>query len=126
MAPRYRLTAHYLGRLSELTVNLWYRAQGYRVRDSNWRTRGGELDLVLSKDHKIVFVEVRGRRGCGLVSALESFDERKRYHFERCALYYLHRHGLMAANARMDFAGVTWIGLRPRIEVIKNVTRFDD
>jgi len=114
-----------MGRLSELIVKLWYRARGYRVRDCNWRTRGGELDLILCKEHQIVFVEVRGRRGSGLVSPLDSFDLRKQYYFERCAVYYLHRHGLVAANARLDFAGVTWVGLCPRIQVIEDVRRFE-
>ena len=126
MASRSRLTAHHIGQLSEWIVNLCYRARGYRVLDSNWRVRGGELDLVLSKAQKVIFVEVRSRRNQGLVSALDSFDQRKRFHFERCALYYLHRHGLTPTNARMDLAAVTWKGLCPRIEVIKNVSRFDD
>ena len=88
--------------------------------------RGGELDLVLTKHSQIVFVEVRARRGRGLVSALDSFHHQKRYYFERCALHYLHRHGLLAEHARMDFAAVTWVGLRPHVDVISNVSRFDD
>lgn len=36
--------------------------RGWRLRDRNWRCRWGELDLVLKKAHRLLVVEVKGRR----------------------------------------------------------------
>jgi len=36
--------------------------RGWRLLDRNWSCRWGELDLVLVKQHRLLVVEVKGRR----------------------------------------------------------------
>jgi len=38
-------------------------ALGYELVESNWRCRGGEIDLIMRDAGTLVFVEVRTRRG---------------------------------------------------------------
>ena len=33
--------------------------QGYAILERNWRTKGGEIDIIALKDENIVFVEVK-------------------------------------------------------------------
>ena len=33
--------------------------QGYTILERNWRTKGGEIDIISFKEGKIVFVEVK-------------------------------------------------------------------
>ncbi len=33
--------------------------KGYTILERNWRTKGGEIDIIASKEGKIVFVEVK-------------------------------------------------------------------
>ena len=42
------------------------KANGYTIRDRNFRTREGEIDIVAEKDGCLVFAEVRARRGLGM------------------------------------------------------------
>ncbi len=50
---------------------------GWRLLERKWRTRGGEIDLVMLDGDVLVFVEVKTRRGGSRGSAEEAVDERK-------------------------------------------------
>lgn len=50
---------------------------GYTVLDRNWRTRGGELDIVALDGDVVVFVEVRVRAARGPIHPAETVDARK-------------------------------------------------
>ena len=63
----------HLGRLGEDLALEHLERLGFRVLERNYRTRYGELDLVVSDSATIVFVEVKTRRvGATAGSALES------------------------------------------------------
>ena len=49
------------GRLGENLAAWYYKAHNYQIRKRNYRTRHGELDLVVSKGDTIHFVEVKAR-----------------------------------------------------------------
>lgn len=50
-----------LGRAGERCVEWRYRLRGYRILERNFRTRSGEIDLIVQKDRTLVFVEVKTR-----------------------------------------------------------------
>jgi putative endonuclease len=51
-----------LGRYGEQLAKDFLIDAGYRILDQNWRYGRAELDLIASKDHSIIFVEVKTRR----------------------------------------------------------------
>ena len=53
---------HSLGRLGEQLAAEHLERLGYRVVARNYRTRFGELDLVVADDEVLVFCEVKTRR----------------------------------------------------------------
>lgn len=53
---------HSLGRLGERLAAEHLERLGYRIVARNYRTRFGELDLVATDDHLLVFCEVKTRR----------------------------------------------------------------
>ena len=63
-------------------------AEQWHVLARNWRTQGGELDLVVQRGGALRFVEVRARAE-GLVSAEDSIGHRKRRRLVRAAEAYL-------------------------------------
>ncbi len=54
-----------------------YRLRGYRLLDANARVGRYELDLVLRRGRRLVFVEVKEKSGEGYGDPLEMIDEEK-------------------------------------------------
>ncbi len=49
----------FMGRLCEDRAAAFYIKHGYTVLKRNYRTREGEIDIILKKDDTIVFAEVK-------------------------------------------------------------------
>lgn len=62
---------------------------GYRILQTNVRTRYGELDIVAREGDVLTFVEVRTRRGSTFGSAEESVTPQKRRRLTELAEAYL-------------------------------------
>jgi len=99
---------HVLGRLGERFAADHFERLGYRVVARNHRTRAGEIDLVLARDHVLVFCEVKTRRA-GPGHPWESLDPRKREQVRRMARAYLAEVGERPRPEalRFDAVGVT-------------------
>ena len=103
-----------LGHWGERRVARHYESAGYVVVDLNWRVRGGELDLVMTRGDEIVFCEVKTRSSGRFGSGFEAVDERKQRFLRRTAMSWLDAHG-RHGRLRFDVATVTG----PRIEIIE-------
>jgi putative endonuclease len=68
---------HSLGQLGEQLAAEHLERLGYRVVARNYRTRFGELDLVVTDDYVIVFCEVKTRRA-GSGDPWQNLGEAKR------------------------------------------------
>lgn len=80
---------HELGKLAEDSAEQLYLREGYRLLARNYRTKRGELDLVVEKQALVVFVEVKGRsRDPFLYPCL---PQRQRPRLERAARVFLLR-----------------------------------
>ena len=51
------------GRLGEKLAREYLKKKGYKILEQNYRTRYGEIDLVVQKKDVLVFVEVRCKGG---------------------------------------------------------------
>ena len=66
-----------LGHTGEAVAAKYYIRRGYLLLNHNYRTRMGELDLILYKDGGVVFAEVKTRRSAGFARPAEAVDFRK-------------------------------------------------
>ncbi len=57
-----RRTNYHAGLSAEQAVERHYRDQGAILRETRWRGRCGEIDLILSEGDTVVFVEVKKSR----------------------------------------------------------------
>jgi putative endonuclease len=78
-----------LGAAGEELTAVWYRRQGYRVVARNWRTRNGELDLILARQGELVVCEVKTRSSRRYGHPLEAVTPEKRARIRRLAMAYV-------------------------------------
>lgn len=96
-----------LGVSGESLAARWYEDRGYRIVARNWRSRSGELDLVVRRDRLVAFCEVKTRAtvAFGSPASAVGFDKQRR--LRRLAGEFLaaHRqHGV--TDLRFDVAAV--------------------
>jgi len=84
------------GAAAERRVRRHYRLRGYQVLASNVRAGGNELDVVVRRGRRVVFCEVKMRRGAGFGDPLEAIDAEKRRRVTRAAESFLARHPELA------------------------------
>ena len=110
------------GRTGERLARELLVAHGLETLETNWRSRVGEIDLVMREpsDGTIVFVEVRYRDGDAHGGGLESVDAGKRARLRRAALAWLQRHADPDDPARIDV-----VAIGPRPEGLGSDAAFD-
>jgi putative endonuclease len=82
---------------------------GFTLLDRNYRTRFGELDLIVHDGSLLVFAEVKTARGDARVAPFERLHAAKQLRVRKIARAWLHeRSGRpRAAEVRFDAVGVT-------------------
>lgn len=77
------------------TVALRYlRWRGWRLMDRNWRTAGGEIDLIVRRGRVVAFVEVRSRQANAPVAPEMTVTPKKQRHIRHAAKRYLAARGV--------------------------------
>jgi putative endonuclease len=70
----------------------WYRLRGYRILDRNVWSGGYELDLVVRRGRKLIFCEVKEKRGLSFGPAVEMVDDEKQRRLRHAAAGWLVQH----------------------------------
>lgn len=70
----------------------YYQLRGYRLLDANVRAGRYELDLVVQRGRRLVFVEVKERAGEGFGGGLGAVGREKRRRVRHAARTWLGRH----------------------------------
>jgi putative endonuclease len=83
------------------------KAKGYRIVATNWRCRGGEIDVVAKDGETLVFVEVKTRRGLQAGEALASISPVKRQRMIVAAYSYAAQSDEVDPLWRIDAVAIT-------------------
>jgi putative endonuclease len=85
-----------------------YRLRGYRIVGANVRVGGYELDLIVRRGNRLVFVEVKERARGGYGGPVGAVDREKRRRVRRAAGSWLQAHPKAAAlEIRFEVAAIT-------------------
>ena len=68
------------GHIGEAIAAKYYQQRGWLLLNHNYRTRMGEIDLILYRDDTLVFAEVKTRTGAMLDRPAAAVDARKQQH----------------------------------------------
>ena len=63
-----------VGRTGEAVAAKYYQQRGWLLLNHNYRTRLGELDLILYKENTLVFAEVKTRTSAQHAAPAEAFE----------------------------------------------------
>lgn len=82
--------------------------KGYIFLNKNFRTRFGEIDLICkSKDGKLVFIEVKSRKGkFKELYPWESINLKKLKHLIKAIKFFLSKYNLHQANFQIDVVSI--------------------
>ena len=84
----YRLK---FGRKAENLALRYLLKQDLTLLERNFRSRFGEIDLIMQQNNTIIFVEVRARKTDTFLHPAESIDYRKRARIRKTSQVYMHK-----------------------------------
>jgi putative endonuclease len=111
-----------LGELGERWAKAYLERHGYSVRETNFRCREGEIDIVAEHEGCLAFVEVRTKTGAAFGSPEESVTAAKQEKLAAVAMFYLQTHDGLPSDWRIDVVAVevSRKGRVVRTELIRN------
>ena len=81
-----------LGRFGEERAARYLRLRGYRIVETNYACRLGEIDLIARRGKYIVFVEVKLRKNADFAAAREFVTAAKQQRIRSTAALWLSQH----------------------------------
>ena len=112
--------AQKFGKQSENLAAHYLQLKGYRILESNYRNRIGEIDIIAREGAALVFIEVKARKTGRYGSPKTAVTPAKQAKIANTALAYLKETGQMGSKARFDVVAIDARYDPPDIEVVKN------
>jgi putative endonuclease len=108
------------GQKSERLAAEFLKRKGYRILETNYRSKVGEIDIIAKEKGVLVFVEVKARSSRRFGSPKAAVTPAKQRKISMAALEYLKRSGQTGARARFDVVAIDTAAGSADIEVVKN------
>ena len=112
--------AQKFGARSETLAKHCLKLKGYRILESNYRNRIGEIDIIAKEGASLVFIEVKARQTTRYGSAKHAVTPAKQIKIANTALAYLKQTGQLHMKARFDVVAIDARYDPPNIEVVRN------
>ncbi len=114
-----------LGPLGEKLARQYYEGQGYKLLEQNYIFRrgkqSGEIDLIVTRNKELVFVEVKTRRSQKFGSGMDAVDFFKQSKLVRTVKLFLQEHKqYQGFNYRIDVAAVDIDNTKEPVIIIPN------
>lgn len=100
---KYRLN---FGRSSENKAIGYLKCRGYKILETNYKNKLGEIDIIARHDSRLCFIEVKSRASLDFGLPKEAVDSRKQYKISRAALAYLKEKKLLDEGCRFDVLSI--------------------
>lgn len=96
------------GEVTESLACAFLEDKGLTLRERNYHSRFGEIDLIMQHNESLVFVEVRYRHNIDFGSGAESITMNKQSKLIKTASAYLQQHDKLAKYpARFDVVSIS-------------------
>jgi putative endonuclease len=111
-----------VGRQAEHLALRYLERRGLTLVKANYRTRRGEIDLIMRDGPALVIVEVRYRGNTGFGGAAATVDRRKQQRIIACAGHYLQQQSV-DAPVRFDVICIDKLKGALRVDWIRDAFR---
>lgn len=102
------------GREGEEKAVSYLESKGYTIQDRNFRIRGGEIDIIATKDDILVFVEVKSLPNGNTEILSYELNFRKQQKIIETAKFYLEKYRQYNSRViRFDVLAIDVPGLEP-------------
>jgi putative endonuclease len=95
-----------VGKLGEKAAQKFLKKRGYRIRETGFRCRHGEIDIIAQKKECLVFVEVRTKSNLEFGTPEESITQAKKERLIASALTYTATHQNAPCLWRIDVVAI--------------------
>jgi putative endonuclease len=95
------------GRSAEDYACEYLQGRGLTLLQRNFRSRYGEIDLVMGDRHNVIFVEVKFRKNTDYGGAVGAVTPYKQQRLIKTALYYLQQHPTPGKSLRFDVVALS-------------------
>jgi putative endonuclease len=111
-----------IGALGEKIAAEYLTGLGYVIRERNFRSREGEIDIIAEKDDFLVFIEVRTRRSLSFGTPEESVTAQKKERLIALTQAYMQDREDLPSSWRIDVMALELgpKGQISRLELIEN------
>jgi len=104
---KYKNDAYVFGILAEWSVIIRLFFLGYKLLFHRYKSKYGEIDLIMKYRNSIVFIEIKGRKNALDFERSVSVAQQKR--IKRSAQYFMIKHKATNMQMRFDIVIVTSI-----------------
>ncbi|MEW6981216.1 YraN family protein [Colwelliaceae bacterium 6471] len=111
-----------IGQCTEKIAENYLLSQGLSSNGNNFTSRHGEIDLIMTEQNTLVFIEVKYRKNDNFGGPLAAVSALKQQKIKKCAAFYLQQQGLNEYNTscRFDVVALTGDIKQPHINWLKN------
>lgn len=115
-----------IGKNAEQQALLYLQKQGLQLLVQNYTCYSGEIDLIMSDNNDIVFIEVRSRSRTDYGHAAESITPHKQRKIIRAATHFLQKKEcLYKVCSRFDVIEIQLVANKWKLAWIKNAFLVD-
>lgn len=100
------------GKTGEDIAVSYLKKNGYRILDRNFKTEIGEIDVVVTDNEALIFVEVKARTTDNYGLPSEAVDYHKRVKINQVASQYIKKYRMENVNVRFDVVEVYFVEKR--------------
>lgn len=90
------------GKRSEIIASDFLKKKGYKILETNYKNKIGEIDVIALDGDYIVFVEVKARLSQKFGHPFDAIDERKQQKIHAVASLYMVKNQKYGTNCRFD------------------------
>ena len=100
------MQANIYGKSGEIIVANFLKKKGYKILETNYKNKIGEIDVIAKDKDYTVFVEVKSRTSRAFGDPLEAVDIHKQEKIRKVATLYMMKHNLLDSLVRFDAVAI--------------------